>query len=128
MTTDRHELLDNWIAEWSTAHYQWVGDPDWSWIERIELARECVRLQAEIASLRQALTGRTVSCEACNHNAKEMDRLRAIVYPGKCDYTNLVLDAGTKCNEPARRIHDPGPGGWTAYRCDRHVTKTGYPL
>ena len=42
---------------------------------------------AEIRDLRQALTGRTVSCEACNGMAKEMDRMKAaIVEAHSADY------------------------------------------
>lgn len=37
-------------------------------------------LEREIAELRQALTGRTVSCHACNQSAMERDMLRENIH------------------------------------------------
>ena len=37
-------------------------------------------LKLEIAELRQALTGRTVSCHACNQSALERDMLRENIH------------------------------------------------
>jgi regulator of replication initiation timing len=38
------------------------------------------KLKLEIAELRQALTGRTVSCHACNQSAMERDMLRENIH------------------------------------------------
>jgi len=38
------------------------------------------KLEREIAELRQALTGRTVSCHACNQSAMERDMLRENIH------------------------------------------------
>ena len=39
-----------------------------------------VQLMREIEELRQALTGRTVSCHACNQSAMERDMLRENIH------------------------------------------------
>lgn len=100
-----HPMVETWAMEWAIAVY---AGTDWTWIERIELARLALRMKAENARLKEEIRGRR--------------------YTGKCDYVNKVLNPGTKCGEPAQLLEDRGgPGSWSAWRCDRH-TDGGYPL
>lgn len=50
------------------------------------------KLKLEIAELRQALTGRTVSCVFCNDSAKELDKARE-------DIEGLEYDLEVACKE-----------------------------
>lgn len=50
------------LSEWNATHVE-----------------ENDKLKLEIAELKQALTGRTVSCDFCNQAAKERDEARAMM-------------------------------------------------
>lgn len=54
-----------------------------------ELEVEVAFLKAEIAKLKYALTGRTMSCELCNNTARERDK-----YKADCEQYKRNQDAG----------------------------------
>lgn len=49
-------------------------------------------LKLEIAELRQALTGRTVSCHACNQSAMERDMLRENIHEALKEIKELTKE------------------------------------
>jgi len=71
-------------------------------------------LKLEIAELRQALTGRTVSCHACNQSAMERDMLRENIHEALEEIDELKKDMQIR-NCIACNSFQFG-SGW----CDRH--------